>query len=259
MRFILGFIGAEHVEGQPCRGGLAGHGMEQVGGRDALGQRRRRFESRHRDQRLAAAAEHVHAATDQAGQRCIRTLSEQQTLRDHLRIAVGETQCQRLGVERVRQVADHHVVGAGSEVQRALLAHYRVAFTDVAAVAGVQRGVVAAVEREFGGIRGMCRGCAGEGGDAGERKNGAMCCRHERVPSWGRTHIITTACVWRASSTSPRNAWWCAVVSRPGGQPPHGSSAATASPCRWRGSSTPSPRGRRNTGRRHRWRRRCGG
>ena len=41
---IFGFVGAEHIEGQSRRGGLARDGVKQIGGRDALGQRRRRFE-----------------------------------------------------------------------------------------------------------------------------------------------------------------------------------------------------------------------
>ena len=37
---VFHLIRAEHIEGQVGRGGLAGHDMEQVGGRDAFGQRR---------------------------------------------------------------------------------------------------------------------------------------------------------------------------------------------------------------------------
>ena len=42
---VFGFVGAEHVERQPSRLRLAGDDVKQVGGRDALGQRRRRFEA----------------------------------------------------------------------------------------------------------------------------------------------------------------------------------------------------------------------
>ena len=38
---IFRFIGAEHIEGQPGRGGLAGDDVKQVGGGDAFRQRRR--------------------------------------------------------------------------------------------------------------------------------------------------------------------------------------------------------------------------
>jgi hypothetical protein len=131
-------------------------------------------------QRLAAVAEHVHVAADQAGQRRIRALRQQQSLRDHLRVAVGKAQRQCLGIEEDRQVADHHVVGTGGEGQRALFAHHRIAVIDVAAaMAGVQGGTVAAIQGERGGVGGICRPCAGQGSEAGEGEGGAMCCRHE--------------------------------------------------------------------------------
>ncbi|WP_449428052.1 hypothetical protein [Rhodanobacter umsongensis] len=126
-------------------------------------------------QRLAIVAEHVHRVANQAGQRGVLSLCQQQALRDDPGIAAGEAECERFRVEKDRQVPDHHVMDTCRQGQRTLFADHRVTLVDVAVTgAGIQRGAVAAIKGDGGAIGCMCRRHAGAGGRTGEGKGGAM-------------------------------------------------------------------------------------
>ena len=109
-RVVLFLAGAEHVEGAAGHFRLARDDMEQVGGGNALRQRKPGLQLRGRHQRLAVGIDQIGGAEQAFGLRLGRAA------RQHL--AIGRRQIQRAADAMTRIGRLDHEIGGGFQVER---------------------------------------------------------------------------------------------------------------------------------------------